>query len=174
MTHSFRFCTFFALLCAVLLPSPAVAAGSATDPAVITVLAADAYLWGLGPEFIERTSKYNTIIGAPSNALEYGSVPAAWNNGATHAGDASVLYVSGFVNFDETSELVLMVPPSRDEYYVVAYYDAYANTIGSIGTRTTPSDRMVKIIMRPRAHSISAARPAVHGTEPVRHSRPLD
>lgn len=93
-----RFCTFFALLCAVLLPSPAVGARPVTDPAVIKALAAEAYLWGLGPQFIEQTSKYNTIIGAPFNALRYGSVPAAWNNDATHAGDASVLYVIGFVN----------------------------------------------------------------------------
>ena len=35
---------------------------------------------GSGPEYIERFSKYNTIIGAPLNALKYGSVPAAWNN----------------------------------------------------------------------------------------------
>src|SRR5262245_53447829 len=134
-----RFCTFFALLCAVFLPSPPVGAGVATDPAVITALAAKAYVWGLGPEFIERTSKYNTIIDAPFNALKYGSVPAAWNNDADHAGDASVLYVTGFVNFDETPELVLTVPRSRNLYYVAAYYDAYGNTIGSIGTRTTPS-----------------------------------
>jgi hypothetical protein len=51
-------------------------------------------VWGLGPEFIERFSKYNTIIGAPFNALKYGSVPAAWNNDATNAGDASVLYAT--------------------------------------------------------------------------------
>jgi hypothetical protein len=98
-----RFCTFLALLCAVLLPSP-VGARPVTDPAVIKALAAEAYLWGLGPQFIERTSKYNTIIGAPFNALKYGSVPAAWNNDATNAGDASVLYVVGFVNFEETPE----------------------------------------------------------------------
>ena len=113
-----RFCTFLALLCAVLLPSSPVGARSATDPAVIKALAAEAYVWGLGPEFIERFSKYNTIIGAPFNALKYGSVPAAWNNDATNAGDASVLYVSGFVNFDEISELVLTVPPSRNQYYI--------------------------------------------------------
>jgi Protein of unknown function (DUF1254)/Protein of unknown function (DUF1214) len=142
-----RFCTFFALLCAVLLPSPAVGARPATDPAVIKALAAEAYLWGLGPQFIEQTSKYNTIIGAPFNALKYGSVPAAWNNDATNAGDASVLYVVGFVNFDETPELVLTVPPSRNQYYVAAYYDAYANTIGSIGTRTTPSDATTSYLL---------------------------
>src|SRR5215471_13837532 len=62
-----RFCTFLALLCAVLLPSSPVGARSATDPAVIKALAAEAYVWGLGPEFIERFSKYSTIIGAPFN-----------------------------------------------------------------------------------------------------------
>ncbi|HEY3839805.1 MAG TPA: DUF1254 domain-containing protein, partial [Bryobacteraceae bacterium] len=142
-----RFCVFLALLCAVLLPRPAFAAGSTTDPAVIKALAAAAYGWGLGPEYIERFSKYNTIIGAPFNALKYGAVPAAWNNEATNAGDASVLYVSGFVNFDESPELVLTVPPSRNQYYVVAYMDAYANTIGSIGTRTTPSDATTSYLL---------------------------
>jgi hypothetical protein len=37
-----RFCTFVAVLCVVLLPAPAVAAGSTTDPALITALAAEA------------------------------------------------------------------------------------------------------------------------------------
>jgi hypothetical protein len=39
-----RFCTFLALLCAVLLPSPGVGARPVTDPAVIKALAAEAYL----------------------------------------------------------------------------------------------------------------------------------
>lgn len=69
MTHVSRYCSVFALLCAVLLPSPATAAGPGTDPAVIRALAAEAYVWGLGPEFVERSSKYNTIIGAPFNTL---------------------------------------------------------------------------------------------------------
>jgi hypothetical protein len=166
MTHIFRFCSFFALFCAVLLTPSAVEAGSATDPAVITALAADAYVWGLGPEFIERTSKYNTIIGAPFNALKYGSVPAAWNNDATNAGDASVLYVSGFVNFDETPELVLTMPPSRNQYYVAAYYDAYANTIGSIGTRTTPSDVMTSyLLVGPTSPYAKKQTAKIHGYE---------
>ncbi len=46
---------------------------STTNPAVIAALAAKAYIWGLGPEYIERFSKYNTIIGAPFNALKYGA-----------------------------------------------------------------------------------------------------
>ncbi len=159
MTHIFRFCTFFALLCAFLLPSPAVAAPP-PDPATITALAADAYVWGLGPEFIERSSLYNTIIGAPFNAFKYSPVPAAWNNEATNAGDASVLYISGFVNFDESPELVLTVPPSSNQYYVVAYMDAYPNAIGSIGTRTTPSDTMTSYLLvgptSPFAHKKTA------------------
>jgi hypothetical protein len=146
--------------------SPAVAAGSATNPAVITVLAATAYVWGLGPEYIERFSKYNTIIGAPFNALKYGSVPAAWNNEATNAGDASVLYISGFVNFDESPELVLTVPPSRNQYYVVAYIDAYANTVGSIGTRTTPSDSTTSyLLVGPKSRYAKRKTATINGYE---------
>ena len=161
-----RSCTFFAVLCAVLLTPSAVAARSAADPAVIKALAADAYVWGLGPEFIERFSKYNTIIGAPFNALKYGSDPAAWNNDATNAGDASVLYVSGFVNFDETPKLVLTVPPSMNQYYVVAYYDAYVNAIGSIGTRTTPSDVMTSyLLVGPKSPYAKKQTAKIHGYE---------
>jgi hypothetical protein len=137
---------------------------AATEPAVIKALAAEAYLWGLGPEFIERFSKYNTIIGAPFNAFKYGSVPAAWNNEATNAGDASVLYLTGFVNFDESPELVLTVPPSRNQYYVVAYYDAYANTVGSIGTRTTPSGAMTSyLLVGPKSPYANKQTAEIHG-----------
>lgn len=146
--------------------SPSVAAGSATNPAVIKFLAAAAYIWGLGPEYIYRFSKYNTIIGAPFNSLKYGAVPAAWNNEATNAGDASVLYISGFLNFDESSEQVLTVPPSRNQYYVAAYIDAYANDVGSIGTRTTPSDATTSYLLvgpnSPYAHRKTAR---IHGHE---------
>jgi hypothetical protein len=114
--------------------------GGTTDTAVIEALAADAYLWGLAPEFAQRFSTYNTIVGAPFNALQYGAQPSAWNNAATNAGDASVLYINSFIDFSRTGALVLTVPPSADQYYVVAYLDSYLNTVGSIGTRTTPSD----------------------------------
>src|SRR5262249_31970001 len=120
-------------------PAPSVARG-ATNPAVIKSLAAEAYLWGLAPEFALRFSTYNTTVGAPINTLDYLSVPAAWNNPATQARDASVLYLNGFLDFSRTPALVLTVPPSSHQYYVVNYLDDYLNTVGSIGTRTTPSD----------------------------------
>ena len=158
-------CTLFALICAFLLPSPAVATPS-PDPATIRALAADAYVWGLGLETVYRLSKYNTIIGAPYNAMKYGSVPAAWNNEATNAGDASVVYVSAFVNFDESHELVFTVPPAPVPpvppftYYVAAYYDAYGNDVGSFGTRTTPSTTATSYLLvgptSPFAHKKTA------------------
>jgi hypothetical protein len=40
-----------------------------------------------------------------------------------------------------TKELVLTVPPSKTDYYVVNVLDDFINTVGSIGTRTTPSTR---------------------------------
>ena len=111
-----------------------------TSTADIRRLAAEAYVWGLAPEFTWRFAKYNTTISAPINALTYGVNPAAWNNSATNAGDSSVVYINGFMDFSSGAELVLTVPPSRSQYYVVNYLDDYINTIGSIGTRTTPSD----------------------------------
>lgn len=122
-------------------------AAGVMNPAVIKDLAAEAYVWGLAPEFAQRFSTYNTIVGAPINALKYGTDPAAWNNSGTNAGDSSVLYVNGFLDFKESPALVLTVPPSRDHYYVVNYLDSYLNTIGSIGTRTTPSDEPTSYLL---------------------------
>jgi hypothetical protein len=119
----------------------------AMNPAVIEKLAAEAYLWGLAPEFVQRFSQYNTILSAPLNALDYGSVPAAWNNPATNAGDASVLYINGFMEFRKQPALVLTMPASANQYYVVNYLDDYINTIGSIGTRTTPSDQATSYLL---------------------------
>lgn len=130
----------------IALPQPSLAseikaaARPASSLADIRRLSAEAYIWGLGPEFTWRFAKYNTTISAPMNALTYGVIPAAWNNSATNAGDASVIYINGFMDFSKNAELVLTVPPSRNQYYVVNYLDNFINTIGSIGTRTTPSD----------------------------------
>jgi hypothetical protein len=115
-------------------------ASGVTNPAVIKALAAEAYVWGLAPEFVQRFSTYNTTLSAPLNTLKYGSVPAAWNDAATNAGDSSILYINGFIDFSKVPALVLTVPASSQNYYVANYLDDYINTIGSIGTRTTPSD----------------------------------
>lgn len=130
----------------VLMSQPAAAGAAATPPQPkasllqIQSLAAEAYIWGLAAEFTWRFAKYNTTISAPINALTYGSTPAAWNNAATNAGNPAVIYINGFMDFSTGEELVLTVPPSKHQYYVVNYLDSFINTIGSIGTRTTPSD----------------------------------
>lgn len=113
----------------------------------IRTLAAEAYIWGLAAEFTYRFAKYNTIINAPMNALKYGRNPAAWNNSATNAGDSSIIYINAFTDFSGGDELVLTVPPSRSQYYVVNYLDSFINTIGSIGTRTTPSDKSASYLL---------------------------
>ncbi|MHC5541192.1 DUF1254 domain-containing protein [Singulisphaera rosea] len=109
-------------------------ASSVTKPAAIEALAAEAYLGGLAPEFDKRFSTYNSYVRAPLNTLDYGSAPPAWNNQATNAVDSSVLHINAFTSFKKTQALVLTVPPSNDQYYVVNYL----NTVGSIGNRTTP------------------------------------
>ncbi|MBK5231602.1 MAG: DUF1254 domain-containing protein [Thermoleophilia bacterium] len=118
-----------------------------TDPARIQELASDAYIWGLAPEFVFRFEKYNNLVTAPRNTFGGGSSAAAWNNNNTNAGDASVVYLNSMMDLSGkkgrggTKELVMRVPPSKNNYYVVNLLDAFVNSVGSMGTRTTPSAR---------------------------------
>ena len=150
-----RFGAMFAVVVVVgaisagaLAPSSAAGSVSAlTDPGKIQKLAATAYVWGVAPELVYRLGNYNELVTAPRNTLGGGTVPAAWNNQATNAGDASVLYLNAFLDLSGRNgrggvrELVLTVPPSQKNYYIVNLLDGFINTVGSIGTRTTPSRR---------------------------------
>ena len=127
---------------------PSAAVGSVsplTNPARIQKLAANAYIWGSPPEFVYRLAKYNELVTAPVNTFGGSGGVGAWNNQATNAGNASALYLnamldlSGAKGHGGTKQLVLTVPPSRTNYYVVALLDGFINAVGSIGTRTTPS-----------------------------------
>ena len=40
-----------------------------TDPAKIQKLAADAYIWGVAPEFVYRFANYNELVTAPVNTF---------------------------------------------------------------------------------------------------------
>jgi hypothetical protein len=128
------------------LLAPSIASGSASSTAQIVNRATEAYIWGLAPEFVYRFEKYNDLVTARRNTLGGGGgVAAAWNNNATNAGDASVLYLNSMIDLSgkkrrgRTKELVLTVPPSQNDYYVVNLLDVFINSVGSIGTRTTPS-----------------------------------
>ena len=135
----------------VCLVATAIAApAGARVPSVkrIQNLAKNAYIWGLAPEFVYRFEKYNDLVTTPRNTLGGGSgVAAAWNNNATNAGDASVLYLNAMLDLSgkprrgDTKELVMTVPPSQNDYYVVNLLDVFINSMGSIGTRTTPSTK---------------------------------
>lgn len=120
-------------------------ASTLTDPDQIRSLAAKAFKWGLPAEFVYRFSRYNYLATALRNQLGGGRAAAAWNNNATNAGDASVVYLNAMLDLSgdprrgHTRELVLTVPPSQDDYYVANLLDSFVNTVGSIGTRTTPS-----------------------------------
>ena len=130
--------------------APSIAVGYVsplTNSKGIQRLAADAYVWGSAPEFVYRFEKYNDLVTAPRNTLGGGKTAAAWNNNATNGGDASVLYLNTMLDLSGqkgrggTKELVLTVPPAKTNYIVVNLLDDFINTVGSIGTRTTPSTR---------------------------------
>ncbi len=145
-------------------------ASPVTNPALIQRLAAKAYVWGLAPEFVYRFLKYNTLVTAPLNTFGGGSAAAAWNNNATNAGDASVLYLNAMIDLSGqkgrggTKELVLTVPPSSTNYYVVNLLDDFINTVGGIGTRTTPSTRaQTYLIVGPTSHYAHKRIVRIHG-----------
>jgi len=121
------------------------------DTVRIRKLAEEAYVWGLAPEFVYRFSHYQELVSAPVNSLKYGANESAWNNNGTNAGDASVLYINAFADFNATHQnaLVLTVPPTTGQYYVANYLDNFVNGIGSIGNRTTPSARPTSYILVP-------------------------
>ena len=140
--------TLATVVCLIATAIAAPAGAGARVPSVerIQNLAKNAYIWGLAPEFVYRFEKYNDLVTTPRNTLGGGSgVAAAWNNNATNAGDASVLYLNAMLDLSGkprrggTKELVLTVPPSQNDYYVVNLLDVFINSVGSIGTRTTPS-----------------------------------
>ncbi|HMM48531.1 MAG TPA: DUF1254 domain-containing protein [Miltoncostaeaceae bacterium] len=126
-------------------PAPDGPSSPLTNAARIKSLTAEATVWGLPAEFVYRFENFNALVTAPRNQFGGGGTAAAWNNNATNAGDASVLYLNAMLDLSGrkgrggTKELVLTVPPSRNDYYVVNILDGFINTVGSIGTRTTPS-----------------------------------
>jgi hypothetical protein len=75
-----------------------------------------------------------------------------------NAGDPSVLYLNAMIDLSGqkarggTKALVLTVPPSSGNYYVAAVLDDFINTVGSIGTQTTPSTsaQTYLLVGRPR------------------------
>ena len=148
-----------ACLVAATALAPSHASGRVPSTDEISQLAEDAYTWGLAPEFVYRFEKYNDLVTAPVNTLGGGSgVTSAWNNNATNAGDASVLYLNSMMDLSGkkgrggVKELVMTVPPSASNYYVVNLLDSFINTVGSIGTRTTSSSRpQTYLIAGPRS-----------------------
>lgn len=130
-----------------LVPSAALASVSPfTDPGKIQKLAANAYIWGVAPEFVYRFANYNDLVLAPVNTFGGPAEPSAWNNQGTNAGNASALYLNAMLDLSGkgrggTKELVLTTPPSKTNYYIVNLIDGFINDVGSIGTRTTPSTK---------------------------------
>ena len=83
-----------------------VSTGRPARLAKIETLGKLAYIWGLPAESVYRFSRYNQLVTAPFNTLAYNSVPAAWNNAATNAGNASVLYFYAALDLTRTTSFI--------------------------------------------------------------------
>lgn len=108
-----------------------------TNPKVIAELAKAAYIWSLPLEFTYRFGKYNELMTGDINTLAYVPAPAAWNNAATNAGNASALYINGILDLTGDTTLVYTVPNPSSTYTVTQFLDAFINTFANPGSRTT-------------------------------------
>ncbi len=112
---------------------------SVTEPLAIKALAKAAYVWSLPLEFTYRFGIYNSLMTGEVNTLAYVPAPAAWNNAATNAGNASVLYINGILDLTGDTALVYTVPNPDDNFTVSQFLDAFINTFADPGSRTTPT-----------------------------------
>lgn len=110
-----------------------------TTPEAISALAEAAYVWSLPLEFTYRFGKYNELMTAAVNTIAYVPEPAAWNNAATNAGNASQLYINSILDFSGDQSLVYTVPSSETNFTVTQFLDAFINTYADPGSRTTPN-----------------------------------
>ena len=110
-----------------------------TEPLAIKALAKAAYVWSLPLEFTYRFGIYNTLMTAEVNTLAYVPAPPAWNNAATNAGNASVLYINGILDLTGDTAWVYTIPNPTTNYTVSQFLDAFINTFANPGSRTTPT-----------------------------------
>jgi hypothetical protein len=115
-----------------------VSTGRLARLAKIETLGELAYTWGLPAESVYRFSKYNQLVTAPLNTLAYNMAPAAWNNAATNAGNASVLYFYAALDLTRT-DLVYTVPSTDVDFQITQIIDNFTNVVSDPGTRTYPT-----------------------------------
>ena len=103
-----------------------------------------AVVWGYPIQETYRLRKLDTAKQADPNKLFKPRYAANWlNKNSSPAPDASVLYVTGWLDLNE-GEQVLWVPsnPGGDNYFVWAILDSYINNVASIGPRTQQADAL--------------------------------
>ena len=122
-----------------------VSAGRLARLAKIETLGKLAYIWGLPAESVYRFSRYNQLVTAPLNTFAYNPTPAAWNNAATNAGNASVLYFYAALDLTRT-DLVYTIPSTNADFQITQILDNFTNVVSDPGTRTLPTDEQ-----RPRS-----------------------
>ena len=96
-----------------------------------------AVTWGFPLQETHRYYQLDTAEEAPANQLFKPNNVASWlNKNSAPAPNASVLYLSAWLDVSD-GEQVLQLPANKDNnYYVWAILDAYINTVGSFGSRT--------------------------------------
>lgn len=119
-------------------------------------LAMQAYLWGL-PAFlhyrqtteIKQGRRYAAPNGEPFGGWILLRKLATPEDRANVLPNVDTLYGAAYLLLDKQGPVVLSIPRLKDRYYSVALHDAYFNTFGVVGTRTTKGDAATVLILPP-------------------------
>ena len=102
----------------------------------------EATIWSYPLNETHRYYRLDSISQAEPNQLFKPDFTASWlNKSSSPAPDASLLYMTSWLDLSEQDQVLQLPANPDDRYYVLAVLDSYINTVGSLGPRTdTASD----------------------------------
>ena len=118
--------------------------GDALTEAQLAIFRAtlEATIWSYPLNETHRYYRLDSISQAEPNALFKPDFTASWlNKSSAPAPNASLLYMTSWLDLSEQDQVLQLPANPDDRYYVLAVLDSYINTVGSLGPRTeTGSD----------------------------------
>jgi hypothetical protein len=123
-------------------PAPAPAAG--VD---MKRLASEVWIYAFPLVLTDVTREVQSGAAAPNTFRHRRTIPDATSTDANP--NADFLYSYAWLDLSK-GPLILSVPDTKGRYYLLALLDAYTNVAGSIGTRTTGTEKRQFAIVGPR------------------------
>ena len=111
-------------------------------------LASEVWIYAFPLVLTDVTREVQSGAAAPNTFRHRRTIPDATSTDADHP-NADFLYSYAWLDLGK-GPLILSVPETKGRYYLLALLDAYTNVAGSIGKRTTGTEKRQFAIVGPR------------------------